>query len=247
MTVNEQYNDEIDLYELFLVLKKRFKFIATIFIIGIFIGGLIAFLSPNIYQARATLWVDSFLMQSMLENLKSNLKGENKFSFIIPLQQNKSPEVNKLSISILNSVEFQKKVISKVQQTHKFFGTVSFTADVDKKTESIVLTSEQKDSKLAKDILQTAIEEFRKEMDKASLVYSEVLASEKINTDKSKNFVIYVVENPNSSQTPVKPKRKLIIAVSAISSLFLGIFIAFLVEWWNNVTKRKEDTTLRSQ
>jgi uncharacterized protein involved in exopolysaccharide biosynthesis len=33
------------------------------------------------------------------------------------------------------------------------------------------------------------------------------------------------------------PKRKLIIAVSAISSLFAGVFLAFLVEWWSKVKK----------
>lgn len=242
MTVNnyERYDDEIDLYELFLVLKKRFKYIVTVFIIGVFIGGVVAFTSPKIYQARATLWVDSFLMKNMLEDLKSNLLNDgSKLSFIIPLQDRRSPEVNNLSLSILNSAEFQKKVLNKVRQAHGLAKAISFEASLDKKTRSIVLISEQKDSKLAEDILQTAIEEFRKELEKASLAYLEVLGSEKINTDKSKNFVIYVIENPNSSEIPVKPKKKLILAVSAVSSLFLGIFIAFLVEWWSKVTRKE--------
>lgn len=31
---------------------------------------------------------------------------------------------------------------------------------------------------------------------------------------------------------PVKPKRALILAVAGVSGLFLGVFLAFFVEWW---------------
>lgn len=55
----EKYSDEIDLYELLLILKRRVRYIVALFVIGIVIGGLVAFLSPDIYQARATLWLDS--------------------------------------------------------------------------------------------------------------------------------------------------------------------------------------------
>ncbi|BCB96281.1 hypothetical protein JZK55_12030 [Dissulfurispira thermophila] len=234
----EAYSDEIDLYELILVFKKRIRYIVSVFVIGIAIAALISFLMPNIYQARATLWVDSFLTQAMIKNLKANQSvKDGRLSFIIPLQQNRPSDVNNLSLSILKSVEFQKKVSNKIRQTYGLIDIPPFKADIDKKTGSIVLTSEQRERKFGELILQTAIEEFSKELDKASLAYSEVLASEKVRSDKSKNFVLYVVENPNSSETPVKPKRMLIIAVSAISSLFAGIFLAFLVEWWSKAKR----------
>jgi len=87
MTENEKYSDEIDLYELLLVLKRRIKYIVGVFVAGVIIATMVSFLMPNIYQARATLWVDSLLMQSILENLQlSKFKSEGKFSFIIPLQ-----------------------------------------------------------------------------------------------------------------------------------------------------------------
>jgi len=238
MTDKEKHSDEIDLYELILILKKRMKYIASVFVLGVVTAAVISFLMPDIYQARATLWVDSFLTQAMIENLKANqFIRDGKLSFIIPLQQGRSPDVNNLSLSILNSAEFQKKVNEKVRQTYGSGVVSSFKADIDKKTGSIILTSEQKERKLAEEILKTAIEEFKKELEKASFVYSEVLGSGKVKSDKSKNFVLYVIENPNSSDAPVKPKRKLIIAVSAISSLFAGVFLAFLVEWWSKVKK----------
>lgn len=131
--------------------------------------------------------------------------------------------------------------LNKIEEAiNKGKGEALFKADIDKKTGSIVLTSEQKERKFAEEILQNVIEEFRKELDKASFVYSEVLALEKAKTDKSKVFVFYVVENPNSLEKPVKPKRKLIIAVFAISSLFAGIFLAFLAEWLSKARNLEE-------
>lgn len=252
MTENEKYSDEIDLYELLVVLKRRIKYIVGVFVAGVIIATMVSFLMPNIYQARATLWVDSLLMQSILENLQlSKFKSEGKFSFIIPLQQGKSPDINNLSLSILNSLEFKKKVINRLKETYSNNGDLNnlekainsgkgesvFKADIDKKTGSIILTSEQRSRKFAEDILKIAIDEFGKELGKASEAYSAVMVSGDKSTNKSKSFVLNVIENPNSLENPVKPKKKLIIAVSAISSLFLGIFLAFIVEWWSKVRK----------
>ncbi len=39
---------------------------------------------------------------------------------------------------------------------------------------------------------------------------------------------------------PDKPKKALILAVSTISGLFLGIFLAFFMEWLNNVKNRRK-------
>jgi len=109
--LKEQYSDEIDLYEMILVLKKRIKLIVAVVVFGVIIGGMVTFLSPDIYQARATLWVDYLLTQSMLENVtKANIK----VSLITPSERIKNPDVNNLSISILNSLEFKKKVLAVV-------------------------------------------------------------------------------------------------------------------------------------
>ena len=40
---------------------------------------------------------------------------------------------------------------------------------------------------------------------------------------------------------PYKPKKGLILAMSAISGLFLGIFLAFFVEWLESVRNRNKE------
>ncbi|WP_197460563.1 GNVR domain-containing protein, partial [Thermodesulfatator autotrophicus] len=39
---------------------------------------------------------------------------------------------------------------------------------------------------------------------------------------------------------PYKPKKLLIVAVAMVSGLFLGVFLAFFVEWLENARKRYE-------
>lgn len=111
-TTKEKYPDEIDLYDLVLILKKRIRYVVGVFLLGVVIATVISFLMPNIYQARATLWIDSFFTQQMIENLKANqFVRDGKLSFIIPLQQGRSQDANNLSLLILNSIEFKKKII----------------------------------------------------------------------------------------------------------------------------------------
>lgn len=220
-TQMEKYSDEIDLYELLIILKRRIRYIVVVFVIGIVIGGLVAFLSPDIYQARATLWVDSLVA-------------------IIPLGQIKTPEANNLSLSILGSFEFKSKVFNRLKEKYGEREDIKeiFKSEIDKKTGSISLISEQTDRKLAEDILKIVIEEFEKELDKVSQVYSEALSTKREKIDKNKNFVMAVIEKPFSTDYPIKPKRKLIVAVAGISALFSGIFLAFLIEWFSNLKER---------
>lgn len=247
----EAHEDEIDLYELLLVLKKRIKLIIAVFGLGVVAATVVSFLIPNIYHARASIWVYSSLTTTMLKNLLqlNQFGGENKFSFMIP-SESRPPDINNMSLSILNNLEFRKKVLNEVKniygntkdildlekdlnagEWHKIF-----SSSIDKTTGAIILSSDQKEKNLAEEILKISIKEFEKELEKASQTYAEVLGQtfEKLNKN-DKLFVLHVVEQPTSLEKPVKPKRKLIIAVSGVTFLILGVFSAFVVEWWSRV------------
>ncbi len=45
---------------------------------------------------------------------------------------------------------------------------------------------------------------------------------------------IKFIAGPSIPNKPIKPKKKLIVAVSFITSIFFFIFLAFFVEWWEN-------------
>jgi len=78
----EAHEDEIDLYEVLLVLKKRLKLIIAVFVLGVVAATVVSFLMPDIYQARATMLVDSSLTQAFLI-IFSSISLKEKISFLL--------------------------------------------------------------------------------------------------------------------------------------------------------------------
>jgi uncharacterized protein involved in exopolysaccharide biosynthesis len=78
---------------------------------------------------------------------------------------------------------------------------------------------------------------------KASEAIYETLLKmyEQAKLDEAKeNLYVEVIDYPILPDKPVKPKKKLMVAVAGITSIFLGIFIAFFLEWLENIKKRRE-------
>ncbi len=78
---------------------------------------------------------------------------------------------------------------------------------------------------------------------KASEAIYETLLKmyEQAKLDEAKeNLYVEVIDYPILPDKPVKPKKKLMVAVAGVSSLFLGIFVAFFLEWLENIRKRRE-------
>jgi len=243
-TIREKYEDEIGVYELLLILKKRIKLIGAIVFISIIITTIITFLMPNIYRARAIIYVDYLLTPVLLKNLQSFQQGmSDKIHFILPVE-NVHPKLNNICLSILNSVEFKNKILKVFQKNYgkKIINKKRFLewdlAKINRKTNTIKITYEHKDKKVAKAIVKIALDNFEKELKKLSKNYEKALFKNSYDLKNNNLFILNVIEKPLSLDEPVKPKRKLIIAVSGISSLFIGVFLAFFLEWLNSV-KRK--------
>ncbi len=73
-------------------------------------------------------------------------------------------------------------------------------------------------------------------------VYETLLkAYEQAKFEEAKeNLYVQVIDEAFVPDKPVKPKKALMIAVAAVTSIFLGVFLAFFLEWVENVKKRRQ-------
>jgi len=79
--------------------------------------------------------------------------------------------------------------------------------------------------------LQTKYETLRKLYEQARL-------------EEQKEFIyVEVIDPPSLPDVPAKPKRGLIVAVSAVSALFAGVFLALLVEWIETARERRRSSS----
>jgi uncharacterized protein involved in exopolysaccharide biosynthesis len=51
---------------------------------------------------------------------------------------------------------------------------------------------------------------------------------------------VEMVENPYISKNPVKPKIKMNVAIASITSLFIGVFLAFFMEYVERMRNKSE-------
>ncbi|WP_028841134.1 hypothetical protein [Thermodesulfobacterium hveragerdense] len=92
---------------------------------------------------------------------------------------------------------------------------------------------------MAEAIVKIAVEELESELKKVSKNYKRMLTKDSNNLKDINFFVLNVIEKPFVLDSPVKPRRELIIAVSFVSALFVGMFLAFILEWWDNAKRTR--------
>ena len=263
---NQNYqNDEINLMDYIKVIIKRKKIIAGIFIICVAVTAAISFQMPKVYQIDSTVRIGTIggsllsveeitekaknrnLLKSIIleidknitvENLKKAVKIENikGTNFLKVQMESAEPDI---AIDILNKIEsklvsdvniFYEKNIAlakeRIQEVHVRKGNVSKQIEM--------LNQKIADNKIGPDypLIQNTLTNYE-------TICSGLSAAEyslKKNLLSAKNFK--VIESPAKSINPIKPNKRKMVIMSAILGLILGVFIVFLMEFWQ---KSKED------
>ena len=272
-------DDEIDLYELYLILKKRKSVIFFTLILFTLAGILYSLLATPIYRAGATL----MLLQNPTETPPFTFSGEETITikpirFSIP-----NPSVIFQSSSVINKVvnNLKPELSSVLQETSSAkledFVRKHLTVEKDRKTEAwniylefpkdpkltykitveLIKSANQVANKIYKDYLLEQLSVIEKQLNSLRLKLSKTkdnvrtrriletllaVTTERYETvkallEKDRTWFLTVI-SPKLPEKPFKPKKKLIVAVSATSGLFLGVFLAFFLEWLENARKR---------
>jgi capsular polysaccharide biosynthesis protein len=216
--------DEISLYEILLILKKYIRYLITILLLGIAVSAGFALLLPNKYRAEMIIYANPSF--DFLELVK-----EKNFIVSISDIKNNSLETN-IIFSLLDSYIFRKQVkdsLLKERPRTDLPELKLYKVELNRKGNAIVVSSELTDKELAKLILKTAL----------NILQNNLMEWNRVS--KYYQLTIRIVEEPTIWNKPVSPKRPLIIVVGFLISLFLSIFLIFVVESFINYKKEEEN------
>ncbi|WP_457678773.1 Wzz/FepE/Etk N-terminal domain-containing protein [Thermovibrio sp.] len=265
------YEDEIDLYELYLVLKKR-KWVILITVLLFILGALAyVFVKTPLYEIKHTYSVYPKLPKPVFDNLPYQVKSS--ISVLSDYLDNKNYKAiaSLLSISYDDarridsfSVDTSRKgaVFSLIVKSTKpsllpkldkaLFSYVKERPSIKKVRESYLSTLKAQLKTIEENIgkVKKIVGRVENSLMKGNIkvlgfnpvsVETELLkleAQELSLKEEVKNFSLFNSVSTYFPKEPVEPKVKLILAVSFVSGLFFGIFLAFFFEWIDKVKRR---------
>ena len=273
-------DDEIELYELFMILKRRWKLILGIFVAAVIISASVSFflLKPvykssmliksnanviSLKKANINAYQEFSILTKYIKHINYNISSGNYvlISRRLGIPVNLAKHLSSLSVRQVNNSSLVAVVIY-VNKTKGFKiiadgvfkeinGSGYFNALGVKNKKYLLYKKTVLIKELDKtDYILNNIETLNKgtgEKGKLKGIYTNpksllqesiVLKTEiyKLNYDlKHRLYMPFsLVSRPLTPIAPFKPNKKLIVAVSGISALFFGIFLAVFLEFIKN-------------
>ncbi|WP_457643030.1 Wzz/FepE/Etk N-terminal domain-containing protein [Persephonella sp.] len=260
--------DEIDLYELWLVLKKRWKVIILSTSVLLFSAVAYIFTSKPIYESAFIVKVPApfvsnqdtinsleavktFLEEKRLKELSNILEtNERILKELFSLSANPiKKEKNRIKISIAvyspEVITYLSKSILNYLNKNKYLKN---RLEIEKSTILQTIKNIKSEIKDTENLKQAIIAKIKSnnynigfnplEIDESIIQLKEKLHTLDAKLKTLKGYEIVV--EPVIPSKPTKPKKTLILAAATISGLFLGVFLAFFLEWIENAKRRHQ-------
>lgn len=207
----KEMNEAISLKELVAILRKRMALILVISVGSALISGIVScyFITPT-YQTSAQILVNQKNQSQkgiQYTEVQTNLQLTNTYKDII-----KSP-------AILNQVIENLELNVKIKQLKN-----QIEVDIDKGSQIIVVTAQAKNAYIARDIVNTTVQVFKKEIPKI------------MNID---NVTVLSKAEITENQLPIKPRPVLNMIIAFVVGLMVTIGFVFLFEHLDNTVKKE--------
>jgi capsular polysaccharide biosynthesis protein len=205
---------EIDLREIFEIIKKRIALLIAIPIIAMLISGIVSyFVLTPIYEASTTLIVGR---DASHQNLESEIEYTNLMAYQkLVKTYGEIAQSRTISQEVINSLDLDMSP----QQLQK---TISVTTVKD--TELMKISVQNPSPEMAKDIANTL----------ATVFSHRIIDIKKVDS-------VSVIDPAITPQNPVKPNKKLNIAIAGVLGMMLALGIIFLEEYLDNSIKSMAD------
>lgn len=212
----QQYLDEmeIDLREIFEILKKNVKILIAIPLIAVFLSGIVSFfmLTP-IYEASTTLIVGR---EPNLQDMESEIQYTNLMAY-----QKLVKTYGEIARSRTVSQEVIKRLdLDLTPGQLQSLTTVTTVND----TELMKISIQHPSPEMAQDIANTLADVFSK----------RIIEIKKVDS-------VSVIDPAITPQSPIKPNKKLNVAIAGVLGMMIALGIIFLKEYLDNTIKSAAD------
>jgi len=266
--------DEIDLYELWLTLKKRKKIILSTTLTFFIISLVYIFIATPVYKSAFTiklpkkegsLLITQYEIKNLIDNINYLLKEKN-FKEISKLLNIKEEDIKKIKnislkkdrnakdIATIEIETIDKNLVPNLEKgVYLFLDSNPFLKEKIKNERLLInkeietLSSKISDLyEIRNDILEKIKKNEIKELGFNPQDLDIKIIDLKVKIDRLKTILkeikgIEISIPAIIPENPYKPKKTLILAVATISGLFLGVFLAFFLEWLENVKRRYQE------
>ena len=204
--------ETIDLKEYFAIIKKRSWIIALITTIAVIVSAVISFfILKPVYQANATLIVNTE------KNEETQMITGDQFNVTQKLAVTYGEIITSRSVinPVIKNLGLQETYDELVKKI-----TVSPVKD----TQIINISVQDINPKKARDIANEIPEVFTKEAKRITKANS-----------------VEVIDKAITPIEPVKPNKKMNVAIAAVLGIMIGLFVVFLIEYLDNKIKTPQD------
>ena len=223
------YDDEIDLYELFIKLWKH-KIFILIFTLLCTVASIVAVnIMPPKYKVTAQvvpnnneflkIFFRDMRQYSDIKLVMSDIKLDAYTAMIGPLFQSRDLSLRAINGAIAGNRNYE--------HSENIINELSINVERDKQNSNVIKLEV---------VYGNADLAYRFANNLLILVDDELKKIYKIND--SETHLLKVTESPVMPKKPYSPKRSLVVAVAFVSSLFLALFLALIIDWIGAVRKQ---------
>ena len=257
---NREYNDEINLYDLWKVIAKRKKLIIGLFIVIVIPTAIVSFRMPDIYRGEACLLViinSEIIKAKEITDLIGGIDNEKQLR-IVPKSY---PSVKHIMFNaikdskdkIIVTIDARKidDIPRALSEVVAYLNNIDIIKSQVSRDKAIYLKQSEELSDLIKsspDLLATYNKLFSAgklttvgfnpvEVNKKIIDIKVDLLAVEHQLSRLNNGGVEIATQPYISNKPVSPNRKLIIVAAGIFSLLLGVFLAIFIEYIGKIKR----------
>ena len=255
----EYYDDEIDLRDLILVLWNYRKFVLGIFLASLLIGAVISFAITPVYQVKAKMALGYYAVDP--DNGQPLMTPETAREILLSSDFQEEAWGTGINAGVLNITPVEKTNILQItlETSDPEQGEVLLNKLITQLEEKTEEQYEKSIELLNKDLQNTdrELQEINKsiahtweildntsasQLEQAGLLDTlsrfleqrDKLSERKLKTEQKLNSIegMEVLKRPEAASSPMRPNRKLNIVVAGMLGLMVGVFMAFIVDYF---------------